>query len=116
MLPESDRIRLQHMLDAARKAVRLAAGRDREALGSDDDPLADALVRLISVIGEAANKISSDTSLKLDEIPWPDVVGMRNRLIHGYFDINLDIVWATVQDSLPFLIQRLESALTTDET
>jgi len=106
---------MQHMLDAAKKAVRMAAGRDRRDLESENDPLADALVRLISVIGEAGNKVNAETRSKFAEIPWPDVVGMRNRLIHSYFDINLDILWATVQDSLPSLIQRLEPALAEDE-
>lgn len=114
MLPEDDRIRLQHMLDAARKAVRIAAGHGREQLEAEDDPLADALVRLLSVIGEAGDKVSSSTRSELDQIPWPDVIGMRNRLIHGYFDVNLDILWATVQDSLPPLIERLASALAED--
>jgi len=115
MLPKDDRVRLQHMLDAARKATRLSAGRDRQALDAEDEPLADALVHLISVVGEAANKVSSDTCSELVRIPWPNVVGMRNRLIHAYFDINLDILWATVQDSLPPLIQALESALAEDK-
>ncbi len=115
MLPEDDSIRLQHMLDAARKAVRLAAGRGREDLDAEDEPLPHALVQLVSVIGEAAGKMSFGTCSELDEIPWPDIVGMRNRLIHAYFDINLDILWATVQDSLPPLIQALESALAKDE-
>jgi uncharacterized protein with HEPN domain len=115
MLPEDDRVRLQHMLDAARKARRLTAGRDRGELDDEDDPLADALVHLISVIGEAANKVSAGTRSELDGIPWPDVVGMRNRLIHAYFDINLDILWATVQDSLPYVIRLLESALAEGE-
>jgi uncharacterized protein with HEPN domain len=112
---EDDRTRLQHMLDAARKAARLAAGRDRAELDAEDNPLADALVHLISVIGEAANKVSSATCSDLDAIPWPDVIGMRNRLIHSYFDINLDILWATVQDSLPSLIRLLESTLAETE-
>jgi uncharacterized protein with HEPN domain len=99
------------MLDAARKAVRRAAGRSREDLEAEDDDLADALVHRISVIGEAATKVSADVRLELSEIPWNDVIGMRNRLIHAYFDINLDILWATVQDSLPVLIRLLESAL-----
>jgi uncharacterized protein with HEPN domain len=111
MLPRDDRIRLQHMLDAARKAKRLAAGRDREALDAEDDPLPHALVHLISVIGEAASRVSADTRSECDGIPWPDIVSMRNRLIHAYFDINLDILWATVQDSLPSLIRSLESVL-----
>jgi uncharacterized protein with HEPN domain len=99
------------MLDAARKAVRLAAGRSRGDLEAEDNPLADALVRLISVIGEAASKLGDDVRSEFREIPWSDMVGMRNRLIHAYFDINLDILWATVQDSLPVLIRLLESAL-----
>lgn len=115
MLPEDDRIRLQHMLDAARKAARLAAGRDREELDAEDSPLPDALVHLISVVGEAASRVSPGTRSTIDVIPWSDVVGMRNRLIHAYFDINLDILWATVQDSLPSLIRLLEPALAADE-
>ena len=114
MLPEDDRIRLQHMLDAARKAVRLAVGRDRQELDDEDDPLPDALVHLISVIGEAASRVSAGTRSKLDGIPWLDVVGMRNRMIHAYFDINLDMLWATVQDSLPSLTRLLEPALMTE--
>jgi len=103
------------MLDAARKAVRIAAGRNREDLEDDDDPLVDALVRLLSVIGEAANKVSPGTRSELEGIPWPDMVGMRNRLIHDYFDINLDILWATVQDNLPPLIEVLAPALAKDK-
>jgi uncharacterized protein with HEPN domain len=102
------------MLDAARKAVRISAGRSRQDLELEDDPLVDALVRLISVIGEAASKVGAGVRSELSGIPWLDVVGMRNRLIHDYFDINLDILWATVQDSLPPLVKSLESALTED--
>lgn len=115
MLPRDDRVRLQHMLDAARTAARLASGRDREALDVKDDPLPHALVHLISVIGEAANRVSIDTRSSLEGIPWRDIVSMRNRLIHAYFDINLDILWATVQDSLPSLIRSLESVVVSDE-
>ncbi len=118
MLPEDDRVRLQHMLDAARKAVRLAAKGDRSTLDDEDDALADALVHLIAVIGEAANKVSPMTCSQpaFSGIPWPDVVGMRNRLVHAYFDINLEILWATVQDSLPALIRELASALESEAT
>lgn len=115
MFPKDDRIRLQHMLDAAKRAARFAAGRSRKDLEANDEPLVDALVRLVSVIGEAANKVSPGARSKLDGIPWPDMVGMRNRLVHDYFDINLDILWATVQDNLPVLIRYLESALAEDE-
>jgi len=115
MLDPADRIRLQHMLDAAKKAVRLAEERSREDLDDEDDALRDALVRLISVVGEAASKVSPATCSELAEIPWPDVVGMRHRLIHAYFDVDLDILWATVQYSLPDLVESLESALPAEE-
>ena len=114
MFPDEDRLRLQHILDAAKRAVRLAARGSREELDAEDEPLAGALIHWISVIGEAANKVSLSTRSELGGIPWKDVVAMRNRLIHGYFDINLDILWATVQDSLPPLIQLLEAALGED--
>lgn len=111
MLSEPDRVRLQHMLDAARKAVQFAEGRNREDLDNEDDPLSSALVRQIEIIGEAASKVSSEIRAELSEVPWPEVVGIRNRLIHGYFDVNLDILWTTIQRSLPSLIRALESAL-----
>lgn len=111
MLDERDKTRLQHMLAAARKAVRLAQGRQREDLEDEDDPLVDALMRLISVIGEAANKVSPTARALLSDVPWPDVVSMRHRLVHDYFDVNLDILWATVVHSLPPLIEDLEGIL-----
>lgn len=111
MLPEPDRVRLQHMRDAATKAVRLASRKQRQDLADEESPLTDALVRLIGVVGTAAGRVSPETRLLLPAIPWADVVGMRNRLIHDYFDINLDILWATVQDDLPELVAALEPVL-----
>jgi uncharacterized protein with HEPN domain len=111
MIPADDRLRLQHMLDAARRAVRFAKGRERRDLDDEDDPLASALVQRVTVIGEAAAKLGAETRSALEDIPWVDVTGMRNRLVHGYDDIDLDILWATIQDSLPPLIRELESVL-----
>ena len=91
MFPEDDRVRLRHMLDAAKKAVRLTAGRNRESLEAEDDPLPDALVRLISVIGEAATGVEDGTRSALGGVPWLDIVPMRHRLIHAYFDIDMDM-------------------------
>jgi uncharacterized protein with HEPN domain len=115
MLEKKDRVKLRHMLDAASKAVRLAKGRSRATLDDEDDPLRDALVRLVSVVGEGARQVSPDAQAALDRIPWPDVIGMRHRLVHQYFDVDLDILWATVQHSLPDLITILESALPAEE-
>lgn len=98
------------MLEAARRAVHLADGRERTDLEDEDDPLGPALVQLVGVVGEAAYKVSRKVRTDLEEIPWQDIVGMRHRLIHAYHDINYEILWATVKVSLPELIRLLEDA------
>jgi len=110
MLSEPDRVRLQHMLDAARSAVRAATGRKREEL-EEDDLLRDALVRRVGIIGEAANNVTSEARAAMPEIPWPEVVGIRHRVVHHYFAVDLDTIWSTIQRDLPLLIRSLEAAL-----
>jgi uncharacterized protein with HEPN domain len=91
------------MIEAAKEACEMAAGEDRSTLDSDRK-LSLALVRLIEIVGEAAASISKDKQSQLTEIPWKSVIGMRNRIVHAYFDIDLDVVWQTVVDDFPFLI------------
>ncbi len=105
-----DSVRLRHMRDAAREAVGFA-GHKRRADLDDDRMLVFALVKAIEIVGEAANQVSDATRSELPDIPWVDIVGMRHRLIHAYFDINLDILWQTVQSDLPPLIAALDDAL-----
>ena len=105
-----DVVRLQHMVDAANEAQSFIAGKSKSDL-LQDRKLALALVKSIEIVGEAANKVSRDLRAKSPEIPWVDIVAMRNRLIHGYFDINLDIVWQTVTAELPPIIAQLEELL-----
>ena len=105
-----DRIRIQHMLDAAREALAFAAGKTRDDLDTDR-VLTLALIKSIEIIGEAAARISTETKTATPALPWRDIVGMRNRLVHVYFDVNLDIVWSTVEEELPELIAELEAAL-----
>jgi uncharacterized protein with HEPN domain len=109
-----DAIRMRHMLDAAREAVAFARGRKRSDLDSDR-MLVLSLVKDIEIIGEAAWQISPSTREQQPDIPWDDIIGMRHRLVHAYFDINLDILWRTVQDDLPALLQVLEPLLPKDE-
>ena len=113
-MPKADRVRLRHMLDAAREAVGFARGRSRADLHLDR-MLALALVRCIEIIGEAAAQIGPETRQRHAAIPWPDIVGMRNRLVHAYFDINLNFVWDTVTNDLPPLIAGLEAILAAEE-
>ncbi|GIV83663.1 MAG: hypothetical protein KatS3mg052_0670 [Candidatus Roseilinea sp.] len=107
---KDDRVRLQHMLDAAREAVEFARLARRQDL-DHDRKLTLALVKDIEIIGEAAYQISEATRQQLPQIPRDDIVGMRHRLVHAYFDINLDVLWNTVKDDLPALIAILQPAL-----
>jgi len=104
---KDDAIRLRHMLDAAHEAIDFAQGRTRVDLNGDRK-LVLALVKDIEIIGEAAYQVSQTARDQLPDIPWDDIIGMRHRLVHAYFDINLDILWRTVQDDLPPLIVELE--------
>ena len=67
-----------------------------------------ALVKEIEIVGEAAARVSEATREHWTDIPWDELIGMRNRLVHAYFDVNLDIVWQTVQEDLPKLIALLD--------
>jgi len=98
------------MLDAAQEALSFAEGTSSDDLYKDR-MLALSLVKSIEIIGEAASQVSPVTKDRTSSIPWADIVGMRNRLIHAYFDIDLDIVWRTVVDELPPLVTELERIL-----
>jgi len=113
-MPKNDRVRLLHMRDAAREAVGFAAGRSRADLDTDR-MLNLSLVRLIEVIGEAAGRVSADTQAKYPGIPWSDITGMRHRLVHGYDEINLDIVWEVATVDLPALMTQLEQILPNEQ-
>lgn len=107
MRPE-DAVRLRHMLDAAVQARAFVRNRSRRDL-DDDRQLAWALVKAIEIIEEAAYQTSDAARAEIPEIPWADIVGMRHRLVHAYFDINLDILWKTIQEDVPPLIAALEA-------
>ena len=109
-MPDGDRVRLRHMLDAAREAVSFAEGRTREDL-YHDRILALALVKAIEILGEAAVQVSEQARRRHPQVPWAEITGMRNRLVHAYFDIDLDRVWDTVVDDLPELIAVLDVVL-----
>lgn len=108
-----DEIRLRHMLDAAREVLSFARGRTRDELDRDRQ-LVLALLKDIEIVGEAARQVGEPTRQRLSEIPWERIVGMRNRLVHAYYDINLDIVWKTVREDLPKLIALLEPAISAE--
>jgi len=105
-----DRIRLQHMLDAARKAIDFTESCNRIDL-DNDEMLTLSIVRLLEILGEAAKNVSEQCRKKHPSIQWRQIAGTRDRLIHGYFDVDLNIVWKIVSDDLPVLVTELERAL-----
>jgi uncharacterized protein with HEPN domain len=108
MLP--DRVRVQHMIDAARQAVEFTSGRSRADL-DENAMLALALTRLLEILGEAAKHVSPATRALAPELPWRQVTGTCDRIAHGYFEINLDLVWRIVTAELPALQPDLERLL-----
>jgi uncharacterized protein with HEPN domain len=105
-----DLIRLQHMRDAAREALSFVGPRTREDFARDR-MLALAVLKSVEIIGEAASKVSDESRSAIPELAWKEMVGIRHRLVHGYFDIDFDRVWNTVRDDLPELAERLEAFL-----
>ena len=103
-------IALRQMLSYAQEAVNIALGKNRADL--DHDRLLNlALTRLLEIIGEAANRIPDDVQAQYPELPWLQMIGLRNRLIHGYDNVDFDILWVIVQQDLPDLIDTLEKKL-----
>ena len=101
------------MRDHAHEAVELTRGRTRSDLDSDR-LLALALVRLLEIIGEAAARVPVDEQARRPGIPWPSIVGLRNRLIHGYDNIDYDIVWQIVTNDLTSLELELTRSLSNE--
>lgn len=106
---------LLDMLLAARDAQEIARG----ATISDfkqNRTLQLAILKAVEIVGEAASRISADTREPNPDIPWANIVGMRNRLVHGYFDVNLVRVWETVERDIPRLITQLEGLLSDEQS
>ena len=104
-LPD-DNIRLQHIVDFAGRAISFTAGMTQKEFNKNE-VLQYACVHLLEIIGEAANEISDKTRRQYPDMPWLNMINMRNRLIHGYIDVDMDIVWLTIKDDLPPLIDKL---------
>jgi uncharacterized protein with HEPN domain len=98
------------IVDAARLAVSYLGGVSKQAF-LDNTQLQDAVIRRLEIIGEAARRISPETREAYVAIAWPEMIGMRNLMIHGYDDIDLEIIWDTVKSDLPGLIEQLEVIL-----
>ena len=98
------------IVEAARRAVRFCANIEVSGFLADEEKRW-AVVSQIAIIGEAAGRLSEPFRDQQSDIPWREIIGMRNRLIHGYDEINWERVWNTVEKDLPNLIVRLEPLL-----
>lgn len=105
-----DRIRLLHMVESARRAVRIAEGLTAETLAADEIRML-AVVKSIEIIGEASTKVSEATRQRLFAIDWLGVRQMRNRLIHGYDSVDPARIWDALLIDVPPLIREIEQAL-----
>jgi uncharacterized protein with HEPN domain len=106
-------VALRHMLDHAQEAVALVGGRSRGDLDSDR-LLQLALTRLVEIVGEAAGRVPPELQARHSQLPWREAISARNRLIHGYDFVDLDILWEIVANDLPQLIPLIESAITSE--
>lgn len=102
-------MRLDHLAEAATKAISYSAGKNRHDL-DEDELLRLALTKLVEIVGEAAKHVSPELRAAHPDVPWAAAARMRDRLIHHYFDINLDILWRTVSEDLPRLLAVLPSS------
>ncbi len=111
---KDDLIRIRHMLDAAREAMSFIKDKKRSDLDMDR-MLVLSLVKSVEIMGEAASKVTKESRDNHPEVPWLNIIAMRNRLIHVYFDIDLDRVWDTITDDLPPVITALERIVQKEE-
>ena len=102
------------MLTAARRAISLVEGRTRAHLDTDD-VLVLALTRLLEILGEAAKGVSAETRTRHPHIPWNEMAATRDRLIHGYFSVDLDIIWEIITHDLLPVVEALEAMVTDEE-
>ncbi len=102
-----DPTHVRHMIEAAKKIQMFSGSRTKADLETEE-LFALGLVRLLEIIGEAATRVTDLTQRNNPAIPWAQVIGMRNRLIHGYDVIDLDILWQTVVEDIPSLIVALK--------
>jgi uncharacterized protein with HEPN domain len=109
-MPRDDRSTLEQMLDTAARLRGLARARTRRGLESDEIGQL-ALLHLIQRLGEGASRLSADFRAEHPEFPWAEMIGMRNRIVHGYDDLDPDIVWRVSSEDIEPVIAALERAL-----
>lgn len=110
MRDRDDTVYLKHILDAIARIEEYTRGIDGEEF-SKGTLIQDGVIRQIEIIGEAAKNISSGLKEKYSNVPWKDISGMRDKLIHVYFGVDIDAVWTTVENDIPILKKEIEQIL-----
>ncbi len=105
-----DREYLLDILEAARLALRYVSGKRLEEFLADSE-CQDAVIRRLEIIGEASRRLSEETRAALPGLPWHDMLGMRNILIHEYDNVDLVMVWHTIHTDLPILVSAIQEGV-----
>jgi len=111
---KDDRVYLLHIRDSARRILEYTA-EGREAFFSET-MRQDAVIRNFEIIGEAVKNVSDDFKAARSDIPWKQIAGLRDVLIHHYFGVKLETVWNVIESHLPTLLSRIESFLAADSS
>lgn len=109
---KSDQVYLRHILDAIDRISGYVAGMAFDGF-QGSHLVQDAVIRQLGIIGEAARRVSSAMQQAHPEVPWADIIGTRNILIHDYLDVDVQEVWKTIQDDLPVLRAQVGKILQT---
>ena len=110
MTYRDDNVFLLHMRDDAEKLIDLLENRNESDL-LNDWVIQYAARKAIEVVGEAANRVSADTRARYPDIPWRDIIDMRNQLTHGYDTLDINVIWRTAHEDFPPLLARLNEIL-----
>jgi len=110
MRERDDKIYLRHILDSMSRIRDYTRAVDYDAF-CRDTLIQDAVIRQLEIVGEAVKRLSSGLRDKHSRIPWKDIAGMRDKLIHDYLGVDIDAVWATVQEDIPDLQLEIETVL-----
>lgn len=101
---------LLDILGSSKKVLRYTKSKIRATFANDPKTV-DAVIRNLEIIGEAASKVPEKIKKEIPELPWKSMVGMRNKTIHEYFDVNVDIIWKTVKDDIPNLEKQINKVI-----